>query len=82
MSWHHIVSAVKHEMFPKMGTTMDAVINDLENEDEMEFHGNDLGKKAVETVIEGMKEKRKMTASQVTYIEGLVERAKGLKHQS
>ena len=82
VSWHHIVSAVKHEMFPKMGTAMDAVIEGLENEEERKFNVMDLKEETVKMVIEGMKEKRKMTPSQITYIEGLVQRAKAFNEES
>ena len=76
------MSAVKHEMFPKMGTAMDSVIAKLEGDDEEKFNGKTLGEDAVKMVIEGMKKKRKMTASQITYIEGLVQRAKVFEEQS
>merc|ERR1719361_761874 len=81
VSWHHIVSAVKHEMFPKMGTAMDAAIEGLENEEERKFNVMDLKEETVKMVIEGMKEKRKMTPSQITYIEGLVQRANAFNEQ-
>ena len=68
------MAAVKHELFPKMSTAMDAVIEGLE--DDEEFNVKDFGEAAVDKVIEGLKGKRKMTASQVAYIKGMVSRAK------
>ena len=82
VSWHHIVSAVKHEMFTRMGTVMDAVIHELEGDDERKFDPKHLEEKGVKMVIDGMKKKRKMRASEVKYIEGLVQRAKEFKEQS
>ena len=73
VSWHHLVAAVKHELFPKMGTAMDAAIEGLKDEDKLNVM--DLGEAAVYKVIERLKEKRKMTASQVAYIKGMVSRA-------
>ena len=61
---------------------MDSVIAKLEGDDEEKFNGKTLGEDAVKMVIEGMKKKRKMTASQITYIEGLVQRAKVFEEQS
>ena len=67
------MTAVKHELFPKMGTAMDAVIEGLKEEDK--FNVMDLGESAVKKVIERLKKKRKMTSSQLVYIKGMVERA-------
>ena len=67
------MSAVKHELFPKMSTAMDAAIEQLK--EEKEINEEDFGENAVSKVIEGMKENRKMTARQVTYIRKLVKRA-------
>ena len=77
VSWHHIVSAVKHEMFTKMGTVMDAAIYELQK-----FDATNLDEEEVKMVIDGMKQKRKMRASEVKYIEGLVQRAKEFNEQS
>ena len=74
VSWSHLAAAVKHELFPKMGTAMDAVIEGLAEEDK--FNVMDLGQSAVKKVIERLKKKRKMTSSQLVYIKGMVERAK------
>ena len=68
------MSATKHELFPMMSTAMDSAVSTLC--DDGKLNEKDLGKEAVEKVIEGMKENRKMTAIQVAYIEGMVLRAK------
>ncbi len=73
VSWPHIVTAVKHEIFPQMGTAMDAVVERLK-EEEM-FNLMDLEKTAVDKVVEKLKEKRKVTSSQLAYIEAMVLRA-------
>ena len=52
---------------------MDAAIEGLK--DDGKFNVKDLGEEAVDKVIEGLKGKRKMTASQVAYIKGMVSRA-------
>ena len=73
VSWDHLVSATKHELFPMMSTAMGSVVTTLC--DDEKFDKKDLGKEAVEKVIEGMKKNRKMRASQVAYIENMVLRA-------
>ena len=67
------MAAVKHELFPRMGTAVDAVVEGLK--DDGKWNADDLGKESVQKVIEGMKEKRKMTTNQVAYIERMVLRA-------
>ena len=74
------MSAVKHELFPKMSTAMDAAIESLK--EEKEINEEDFGADVVEKVIEGMKRERKLKTTQITYIEGLVERAKAFNKQS
>ena len=68
------MSATKHELFPMMSTAMGSVVTTLC--DDEKFDKMDLGKEAVEKVIEGMKKNRKMRASQIKYIENMVLRAK------
>ncbi len=77
VSWFHIATALKHELFPKMGTAMDAVIERLkEKENGNKLNVMDLGDSAMKEVIKGLKEKRKMTSSQLVYIKKMVQRAK------
>ena len=65
---------MKHELFPKISTEMDAVVERLKNNEILNI--TDLGEEAVEKVIDGLKDKRTMTTSQVAYIEDMVLRAK------
>ncbi len=74
VSWFHLATALKHELFPKMGTAMDAVVERLKEEDKVNVM--DLGESAVDKVIERLKKKRKMTSSQLAYIKAMVLRAK------
>ena len=74
------MSAVKHEMFPVMSTSMDAVVQRLEEDEK--FKATDLSEDSVNKVIEGLKAKRKMTASQVAYIKGIVSRANAFMKKS
>ena len=67
------MSATKHELFPMMSTAMESVVSTLC--DDGKLNEKDLGKEAVEKVIEGMKKNRKMRTSQVAYIKGMVLRA-------
>ena len=53
---------------------MDAVVERLKNNEILNI--TDLGEEAVEKVIDGLKDKRTMTTSQVAYIEDMVLRAK------
>ncbi len=73
------MNAVKHELFPKMSTAMDAAIESLK--EEKEINEEDFGADVVEKVIEGMKRERKMTANQVTFIQELVKRAEAFRIQ-
>ena len=68
------MSATKHELFPMMSTAMGSVVTTLC--DDEKFDKTDLGKEAVEKVIEGMKGIRAMKESQTKYIENMVLRAK------
>ena len=69
---------MKHEMFPKLGATMDGVVRTLKGsaERESKWNSEDLSEGAVKEVIGGLKAKRAMTSSQVAYIKGIVRRAK------
>ena len=66
LNWQHIVNAVKHEMFPKLGAAIDACADDLA----------DLSKETVIRLIERLKKKSALSHREVQYIRDLVKRAR------
>ena len=74
MSWSHIVSAVQHEMFPKMSTSIDMVIQKMK--DDEKWNDEDLSEETVDKVIERLKKERNMTTNQVARIKNIVSRAR------
>lgn len=61
-------------MFPKMGTSIDMVIQRMEGD--KKWNGTDLTEETVNKVIAGLREQRALTTNQVTYIKGIVSRAR------
>ena len=61
LTWRHIVSAVKHEMYPMMAAAIEKCAD---------------GADSVDAVLEKLKKKRALSNNEVRYIRHLVERAR------
>ena len=75
LGWKEVAHAVRHDMFPVMATSMEAVISSLPTD----FDVEDLSDKSTERVISRLHEKRKLSTMEVAQIKDLVQRTRDYK---
>ena len=68
LCWAHILSAVKHEMYPMMAAAIGKCVDELSS--------NDLSDDAVEAVLAELKKKRALSNGEVHCRKGLIQRAR------
>ena len=75
LAWIHIVHVVKHEMYPKLASVMQAVVDAMPTS----FDRRDLSERAAQAVVEAFKKQRSLTNREISYIRDLVRRARSFR---
>jgi len=73
LSWQHVATAVKHEMFPVLSTSMQSSMESVQ------FDAEDFGKGTTARIIGALHEKRRLSTMEVAAIEDLVKRTADYK---
>ena len=73
LSWRHVINAVKHEMFPVLGSSLESCIESTT------LDLQDLSEDAADRVIKALHGKRKLNTKEAANIKYLVQRAREYK---
>ena len=74
MTWFNVMQCVRMELFPMISVKISECVQEKLLMDSS-FKMSDIGKEAVMDIIERLKAKRTMNNVEVTYLEGLFQRA-------
>lgn len=83
MTWYHIEHCIKNELFPAIQVVISKCVEDKRLDTESDFEVHDIGKDAVDDVIEKLKNKRPSTNNrEIKYLRKLVQRAHSLQQSA
>ena len=80
MSWSHIINCVKHEMYPKLASTIQSII-DRQNSNQstktkkLQTELYDINTTSIRKLLNYLKTKRKLPIEEVKYLTNLIKRA-------
>ena len=77
LTWYNVMECVRQELYPAMAASMSQALDELVVKSRFDI--GDLGGKAVERVIEGLKTKKVLFNKEIEYIRDLVQRARAFK---
>ena len=77
LTWNHIAEALKHQMYPLIGTTMQSAIDGLESD--KSFKIEDISPTALDIVITRMQKQKKLSNKEVDFIKNVLRRANEFK---
>ena len=78
MNWFHISNCIKHEMYPKIASTVISFIDKNQNHHQAR-QSLDLSIKSETKLIEHLKNKRKLAIEERAYLTKLIQRARSFK---
>ena len=77
LKWDNMVEAVKQELYPMISTKMGQSVKELMDSNTLK--PNDFSDKAIEKVVDKMKDKKVLYNKEIEYIRDLVKRAKAFR---
>eukprot|EP01084_Bolivina_argentea_P027417 50972_1 len=76
INWNHIIQCVNHEMWPKLGSIIEAIINNKDKTKHKIIGLYDLTDQCIDDVVEILKSKRNLAIAERIYFSKLVTRAR------
>ena len=76
LDWDRICNCIGHEMWPKLASSIRAIVNEAKNEIKSKDFSEE---KNVEKIIDILKNKRNLVIEERTYLKQLIKRAKQWK---
>ena len=77
LTWNHIAEALRHQMYPLIGTTMHSTIDGLKSDES--FMIENISPTALDIVIPTMQKQKKLSNKEVEFIKNVLRRANEFK---
>eukprot|EP01084_Bolivina_argentea_P102159 183062_1 len=74
MTWSHITNCVRHEMWPKLSSILQSIVDNHE-----EIKKEDLKQQNIDAILRELKTKRNLEQDELKYFLNLIKRAKNFK---
>eukprot|EP01084_Bolivina_argentea_P129486 228691_1 len=76
MNWHNIILCIKHEMWSKLASVINAMVNDKDEKEENKIDLNDLSDECIDNLLLTLKEERHLPIEERQYLRKLIIRAR------
>eukprot|EP01083_Nonionella_stella_P221520 791352_1 len=76
LSWNHLIECIKHEMWPKLASVIQAMVNNDDEKQNGMIDADDVSDDCVRNIIDVLKTKRHLPSEECEYLKQLIARAK------